>query len=120
MKTNHAAMSAVQRLHEQAVDLAEKAFSAQRKGDNESAQGLFLHALALEWHCASLFPATRESEPTRSVLYRSAASLAYHAQKYHHADQLIVRGLRGYPPSDIHEELRALHDIIRCPDRRVS
>jgi hypothetical protein len=105
-------MPNIEQLHEQAIDLAEEAFTAQRKGDAESAKSLFLQALKLEVQAASTFPAIAESEPTRSILYRSAATLAYHAQEYEQAEQLIAFGMSGYPPIEIKEELRALQDDI--------
>jgi hypothetical protein len=105
-------MSEIEQLHEQAVDIAEEAFAAQRKGDAESAKNLFLQALELEVQAASIYPATSESEPTRSILYRSAAALAYHAKEYDRAEQLIACGLSGYPPIEIKEELRALQDDV--------
>jgi hypothetical protein len=105
-------MSEIEQLHEQAIDLAEEAFAAQRKSDAESAKNLFLRALELEVRAASTFPATAESEPTRSILYRSAAALAYHAKEYDRAEQLIAFGLSGFPPIEIKEELRALQDDV--------
>ena len=103
-------MSEIEALHEQAVDLAEETFAAQRKGESDKATELFLKALELEDRAAATSPTTPESEPTRSILYRSAASLAYHAKDYDRAEQLIARGLSGYPPVEIKEELRALQD----------
>jgi hypothetical protein len=38
--------------------------------------------------------------------------LAYHAQEYDRAEQLIAYGLSGYPPGEIKEELRALFDDV--------
>jgi hypothetical protein len=105
-------MSEIEQLHEQAVDIAEEAFAAQRKGDAESAKNLFLQALELEVQSALTFSATSESEPTRSILYRSAAALAYHVKEYDRAEQLIACSLSGYPPIEIKEELRALQDDV--------
>ncbi len=100
-------------LHPQAMDLAEQAFWHQRKGENEKARPLFLEALALEQQAAALLAATPETEPSRSILYRSAASLAFHAGAYETADWLIAKGLAGSPPPEIREELVALADDVR-------
>ncbi len=105
-------MSIIDELHEQAMDLAEEAFSFQRRGNAALAVSLFLQALTLEKQAASVFPANQDSEPSRSILYRSAAALAYHAQDYEQAEQLIACGLSGYPPIEIKNELRALHDDV--------
>ncbi|MCB0482799.1 MAG: hypothetical protein KDC83_15325 [Flavobacteriales bacterium] len=105
-------MSKIEQLHEQAMDLAEEAFIAKRNENTESAKELFLSALDFELQAASAFPADQESEPTRSILYRSAAALAYHAKEYELAEQLVAKGLSGYPPDEIKAELRALLEDI--------
>lgn len=45
-------------------------------------------------------------EPTRSVLYRSAATLARDCQDYGEAKRLIQKGLMGRPVDDVAEELK--------------
>lgn len=102
----------IEQIHEQAVDLAAEAFAAQRKGDADSARNLFLRALELEIQAAEAFPQTHEAEPTRSILYRSAASMAFNAKEYDLAEQLVARGLSGYPPPEIKVELRALQEDV--------
>lgn len=52
-------------------------------------------------------------EPTRSVLHRSAASLALECGDREAARRLAERGLTGKPPEEIAEELR---DVIRRVD----
>lgn len=105
-------MTTVNDLHPQAMDLAESAFLYRNKGEMEMAKGLFLQALALEQQAASLLPAIRESEPSRSVLYRSAASLAYNACDYDTADRLVAYGLSGFPPPEVKAELKNLYEEI--------
>lgn len=51
-------------------------------------------------------------EPTRSVLYRSAASLAMECGEVREAERLIAYGLLGNPPADIAEELRDLLEDV--------
>jgi len=105
-------MSTVDELHLKAIDLAEQAFSLQKKGDNINAKKLFLEALKFEQQAALLLSPTQESEPSRSILFRSAASLAFKGGDYESADWLIANGLSGYPPSEIKEELKNLKKFL--------
>lgn len=94
-------------LHNRAMDEAEYAFMARRRGDEEQARQHFRIAYELESE-AALIVAETTSEPSRSVLLRSAASLAYNCGKYLEAEKLIVEGLHGNPPKEIAQELRDL------------
>jgi tetratricopeptide (TPR) repeat protein len=105
-------MQSIEELHIDAMNLAEEAFIAQRNGDYKKAEALFSEALDLEQQAAGQLPLSMESEPTRSILYRSAASLAYNSKEYELADRLIARGLSGYPPKDIKEELKNLYEDV--------
>jgi hypothetical protein len=105
-------MPTVNDLHPQAMDLAELAFLSSRKGDEGRAKELFLEALKLEQQAAALLPPNQEAEPSRSILYRSAASLAFNGGDYETADWLIANGLSGFPPPEIREELKNLYDDI--------
>jgi hypothetical protein len=57
---------------------------------------------------ANLVADQLDFEPTRSVLHRSAASLAVECFQLREAEQLIGRALAGNPPPDIVDELRDL------------
>lgn len=105
-------MKSIEKLHSDAMDFAEEGFIAQRKGDNEKAIGFFQKALNLEQTAAEQLPLNMQSEPTRSILFRSAASLAYNANDYDLAERLIANGLAGFPPKDIKEELRNLLEDV--------
>jgi hypothetical protein len=105
-------MTTVNDLHPQAMDLADEAFRLRRKGHDAEAKHLFLRALELEQRAASILPPIDESEPTRSILYRSAASLAYNGEDFDAAERLIANGLIGYPPPEIREELKNLYDDV--------
>lgn len=94
------------------MDLAELAFHYRRKGDGEKAKQLFLEAVKLEQQAAMLLPATQETEPSRSVLYRSAASLAFNGGDYGAAEWLIANGLAGFPSPEIRDELKDLYDDV--------
>lgn len=105
-------MPTVNDLHPQAMDLADLAFHHQRKGEDERARYLFLEALELERQAAALLQRTPDAEPSRSILYRSAASLAFNGGDFETADWLIANGLSGYPPPEIREELKDLYDDV--------
>ena len=69
-------MNHIRKLHEEAMDLAEMAFVARLKGDLRRAAQLSRQAYEGEAQAARLMSEAGATEPTRSVLYRSAASLA--------------------------------------------
>ncbi len=75
-------MSKINQLHDQAMDLAEKAFLAQQKGDKIGFVRLSKEAFLLEKAAAMLLKDKPEIEPSRSILFKSAAFLAYDAQEY--------------------------------------
>jgi hypothetical protein len=105
-------MPTVETLHAKSMDLAEEAFLAQKKGNRSEARNLFLRALDFEQKAVSQLSPIKSSEPTRSILYRSAASIAYHAGDYESAERLIANGLSGYPPPEIKDELKNLYEDI--------
>lgn len=105
-------MLSAEELHLQAMEYADDAFLAKKQGNAELAEQRFLEATKLESRAADLFPAEKDSEPTRSILYRSAASMAFHAKDYSLASQLVARGLGGFPPREIFEELTNLQEDI--------
>jgi len=103
----------VQDTHRQAMEKADKADAANRAGDVEEARILFREACGLESVAAQALINRPEIEPTRSVLFRSAASLAIDARQFAHASYLVARGLDGSPPEEIREELSVLLPTIR-------
>ncbi len=102
---------AVDELHQKAMTLAEEAHYAKRKNEVEKAQSKYLAAFEYEKEAAMLLVNEYEYEPTRSVLFRSAACLLLNlpAPSYKHfrqAEQMVAYGLSGNPPEEIAEELR--------------
>ncbi|GAX46319.1 hypothetical protein NIES4075_73400 [Tolypothrix sp. NIES-4075] len=69
-------MSQIQAFHQQAMDLAEAAAVARLRGTPEQPAQLTRQAFEQEAQAAVLIASTLDAEPTRSVLHRSAASLA--------------------------------------------
>lgn len=105
-------MTSVNDLHPKAMDLAENALILRSRGEFSFARSLFLEALNYERQAALLLDLNKESEPSRSVLFRSAASLAYNGEDYKEAERLIAQGLAGYPPADVRDELLNLLEDI--------
>ncbi len=110
-------------VHEQAMDWADKARTARRERDEDAYVKYMENAFELEKQ-AALMIQSEESEPTRSVLHRSAASLAYKCKKYREAEWLVSRALSGNPPGEILNELRRLsrkvHFQLRLQDQDLS
>jgi hypothetical protein len=86
-------------LHHQAMELVDRSILAKQHGDE---------AGSLELPAANLVADQLDFEPTRSVLHRSAASLAVECCQLREAERLIGRALAGNPPPDIADELRDL------------
>ena len=101
-------MSEIQLLHQQAMDLAEAAAVARLRGATEQAAQLTRQAFEQETQAVALIARTLDAEPTRSVLYRSAASLAIECGELRAAERLIATALSGNPPLEIAEELKDL------------
>lgn len=99
----------VNQLHHEAMEFADESFVARLEKDRER----YLHftRLALEKEAAAAELMVDENvEPTRSVLHRSAATLAWRCEMYEEARRLIYRGLAGDAPPEIEAELR---DLLR-------
>ena len=105
-------MSTVRELHHQSMQFAQQAMVARSKGDSQSAIDYAKLALDLEMEAASRISKDKASEPTRSILYKGAASLAYQAYEYEIAERLIFEALSGFPPPRIKQELKDLYEQI--------
>jgi len=109
-------MSDFRELHNKAMGLAQLALVAREKGELGEAEALAVQAYEYEAQAADIIPVKESSEPTRSILYSSAASLAYQGKKFGVALQLIAKGLSGYPPLQVKEELKALWGQVNFED----
>lgn len=98
----------VNQLHEQAMDMAEEMYFAQRKKDVGEIKKWAKSAFDLEQKAAILLVNEYDIEPTRSVLFKSAACLAINAEMYQAAEQMIGFALSGTPPKEIRTELKNL------------
>ena len=92
------------------MNLAEQGYVAKLRGQH----GRYLELLGLafdkERAAAELVAAQDALEPTRSILHRSAASLAIECGRLRDAEKLIAAALAGEPPDEIAEELRILFE----------
>lgn len=83
-----------------------------QEGKDETVRQLFLDALKYERLAAENVPSSEKSEPTRSILYCSAASLAYNAQSYEVAKELIKTGLTKNTPQRERDKLLGLRKDV--------
>lgn len=105
-------MSSVRELHDKAMGYAQRAQFAEQMGDETEQLALIQQAMEWETQAANLVPDLPTSEPTRAILYRSAASFAYQAEAYDEAERLIFKGLAGYPPTNIKHQLLDLLNTV--------
>jgi len=101
-------MSQIKDLHHEAMRLVDQASELRRRGEEEEANTRLRQALEQERRAAELAAPDLTLEPTRSVLHRSAATLACQCGEYREAERLITTALSGTPPETIAEELRDL------------
>ena len=96
-------MKEAQDLHRRAMQAAAEADAAQRSQDSARARHLFFDAFQLERAAARAV--SLDFEPTRSILCRSAASLALDCELPGEALQLVKMARQGTPPAAIVAEL---------------
>lgn len=102
-------MSDIRDKHRAAMRYAERAKVASQAGHDVEASSLIRQAFELEREAAQLLLQSFDVEPTRSVLYRSAATLALECGEYVEARRLAHQGLAGNPPQEIFDEI---HEIL--------
>ena len=104
--------SEIQKLHSHAMELAERADGLRAKGSPDAAEVLLVQAYEQEALAARKFSDAYGDEPTRSVLLRSAASLAIECGLWREAEKLAALGLAGNPPAGLADELRDLLEQV--------
>ncbi len=92
--------------------LADKAGVERRNGHPDHSLELTRKAFELERDAAHGTKEQLDLEPTRSVLHRSAASLALECGELREAERLIAGALAGNPPEEIADELRDLLENV--------
>jgi len=97
-------------LHQEAMSIAQYAYQLRLMGKSEESKEKLKEAFYREREAAIL--AKDSSEPTRSVLFRSAATLAFNSDCIRDAEEMVAYGLIGNPPDEIAEELRDLLEQV--------
>ncbi len=92
--------------------LADLADQAKRSGNIDEYEKLNREALQYESSAAWQVVGDISFEPSRSVLLRSAATLAIECGELRDAERLIGAALGGEPPSEIADELRDLLEDV--------
>ena len=103
-------MSRVNDLHARAMEHAEQAFVARLRGETGLALELF--GKALECEVAAIESLPEYSEPTYSILHRSAATLALDCDDVRTAERMAAQALAKTPPEETAQELRDLLEQI--------
>ena len=103
----------MEEVHDKAMLISQDAFVLVAYGKEDQAIPLYEQAFELERQAAMSLLDKIDVEPTRSILFRSAAALAKKCHKYRDAEKMIGLGLAGNPPEDVAEELRELFDAVR-------
>ena len=109
----------VSQLHDEAMEFSDQSFVARRLGDHKEFLRLSSLAYERESKAADLM-ADEDVEPTRSILHRSAATLAWRCEMYEEAKRLIYRALAGNPPADIEEELNDLLGRVQAANAGIE
>ncbi|MCY4063986.1 MAG: hypothetical protein OXG53_16565 [Chloroflexi bacterium] len=97
----------VKQLHREAMEFADEADLAELFGDRTQFLQLAEQAFEKEKAAADLMEDI-DVEPSRSVLHRSAATLAWRCGFYDQSEKLIYRALAGNPRSDVAWQLKDL------------
>jgi hypothetical protein len=105
-------MSQFKDLHHEAMRLVDDAEATRRLGKTKVAGKRLREAFERERQAADLVAGDLSLETTRSVLHRSAASLALECGALREAERLVAVALSGEPPGDIAEELRDLLEQV--------
>ncbi len=105
-------MQEVIELHNEAMDLASQAMFLNMQGEVSRAIYFTREAFHKEKQAALLIANDYDMEPTRSVLCRSAATLALECMEVREAERLISSALSGNPPDEIANELRDLLEQV--------
>jgi hypothetical protein len=105
-------MSDLKKIHREAMEQTDLALAARQQGDAVNALRHFHNAYELETQAATALTNTLGAEPTRSVLFRSAATLALDCNLLAEAEKLVCTALIGNPPEQMAEELRDLLEQV--------
>jgi hypothetical protein len=102
------------------MELFELGLLTARDGDQVRGRELLGEAFKMESMAADSVAADHALEPTRSVLHRSAASIALKIGDIINAKRYTEAGLSGDPPEEIREELAKLREQISVLEAEVK
>ena len=105
-------MSQAQTLRRQAMQILDEANIARMSGDDAQARQQTRQAYELEKQAAECLADAPQQEPTRAILYRSAALLALDCGELRKGERLIAAALSGNPPAALKTQLCELRDRI--------
>ena len=111
-------MSALNELHDKAMDLTFFALRERRHGNEAKALPLFRQALQLE--IAAIDTLDEYIEPTYSVLHRSAATLALDCNELRKAEQLAANALAKEPPEFVADQLREVLEQVYAEWKKTA
>jgi hypothetical protein len=106
------------KLHSEAMEAFDEYEQSKRAGQTRAAYAAIRRAMDLEIEAVGSLE--DDDEPTRSVLLRSAASLALEAGESIKALQLISQALGGNPPTEIKQELLDLLMQVASPSANAG
>lgn len=109
-------MRSVRDLHDAAMSLAVKAQQAHNSINIELERQLARQACELEEQAAVQLLPDPSDEPTRAILFCSAASLAWQAGDVAWCKRLCHDGLRGFPPPEYEADFNELLDKATLSD----
>lgn len=114
-------MKDIRLLHKEAIDLVKNANIFLDNNDRKNYLSIIEKAFYLEKEASMELAMNFSAEPTRSVLFRSAANLAYLCGKFDEAKKLIHFALTGEPFHELYEELLELQiKIEQCISLRPN
>jgi len=118
-------MSTARDFHDKAMSFMDQALAEKRAGRKDEAEQFLRQAFELERQAAETVEAGANSEPSRSILYRSAATLALRCGMADVAEDLAHAGMAGDPPNSVRAELESVvasarvnHDPVRDANYR--
>lgn len=96
--------------HNDAMIACDYAAIAAKKEEPEEVDKWNRRALRLELVAAYMVKDEENSEPTRSILFKSAGWIAMSLHEYKLARKLAEEGMDGSPPEEVKEELQDILD----------
>ncbi len=103
-------MNSPRQLHLQAMEVMDSALADER--DMQRSLDSLREALQFEMAAADHLATDYSAEPTRSILFRGAASIALRVQDVSTAKKYAEAGLAGNAPEELREELTGLYEQI--------